>query len=111
MKDSSSLSKRLAVSVRSRASLALAYRLFVNGDGVPTHRILQVEAVTKVRREKLRPDLYSPDVPFEQLDLLVRYLRQHLGIHGPFPTPSDDELLAGRGVGARARPALLVHRL
>jgi DNA-binding transcriptional regulator YdaS (Cro superfamily) len=25
---------------------------------VPSHRILQVEAVTKIPREKLRPDLY-----------------------------------------------------
>ena len=25
---------------------------------VPTHRILQVEAVTGIRREKLRPELY-----------------------------------------------------
>jgi DNA-binding transcriptional regulator YdaS (Cro superfamily) len=25
---------------------------------VPTHRILQVESVTKIPREKLRPDLY-----------------------------------------------------
>jgi DNA-binding transcriptional regulator YdaS (Cro superfamily) len=25
---------------------------------VPSHRILQIEAVTKIPREKLRPDLY-----------------------------------------------------
>jgi DNA-binding transcriptional regulator YdaS (Cro superfamily) len=26
---------------------------------VPTHRILQIETVTKIPREKLRPDLYE----------------------------------------------------
>jgi DNA-binding transcriptional regulator YdaS (Cro superfamily) len=27
---------------------------------VPSHRIIQVEAITKIPREKLRPDLYTP---------------------------------------------------
>ena len=30
---------------------------------VPSHRILQVEAVTGIRREKLRPDLYNNKPP------------------------------------------------
>ena len=33
---------------------------------VPAHRILQVEAVTGIPREKLRPDLYRPLTVEEQ---------------------------------------------
>jgi DNA-binding transcriptional regulator YdaS (Cro superfamily) len=51
---------------------ALARELGITGAAlcewrrVPTHRILQVEAVTGIPREKLRPDLYRPLTAEEQ---------------------------------------------
>jgi DNA-binding transcriptional regulator YdaS (Cro superfamily) len=39
-------------------ALGLSQQALSEWKRVPSHRILQVEAVTGVRREKLRPDLY-----------------------------------------------------
>ena len=38
--------------------LGIAPQSLMGWSRVPADRILQVEAVTKIRREKLRPDLY-----------------------------------------------------
>ena len=38
--------------------LGMSVQAFSEWKRVPVHRILQVEAVTKIPREKLRPDLY-----------------------------------------------------
>jgi DNA-binding transcriptional regulator YdaS (Cro superfamily) len=45
--------RKLAFLLGMSASALLGWRR------VPAHRILQVEAVTGVRREQLRPDLYD----------------------------------------------------
>ena len=43
--------------------LGLSASAFSEWWRVPTHRILQVEAVTGIPREQLRPDLYRRSVP------------------------------------------------
>ena len=53
------LAIRAAGSMRALAyELGLSVQAFSEWKRAPAHRILQVEAVTKVAREKLRPDLY-----------------------------------------------------
>jgi DNA-binding transcriptional regulator YdaS (Cro superfamily) len=55
----------LRLAVKKAGSIrALAFELGISAPAllvwkrVPAHRILQLEAVTGIRREKLRPDLY-----------------------------------------------------
>jgi DNA-binding transcriptional regulator YdaS (Cro superfamily) len=40
--------------------LGIALSSLMEWRRIPSHRILQVEAVTGIRREILRPDLYGP---------------------------------------------------
>jgi hypothetical protein len=40
--------------------LGISLSAFCGWKRVPAHRIRQLEAVTKIPREKLRPDLYRP---------------------------------------------------
>jgi DNA-binding transcriptional regulator YdaS (Cro superfamily) len=53
------LAIKAAGSMRALAGeLGLSSQAFSEWKRVPAHRILQVEAVTRIPREKLRPDLY-----------------------------------------------------
>jgi DNA-binding transcriptional regulator YdaS (Cro superfamily) len=41
-------------------ALGMSAQAFSEWKRIPSHRILQVEAITGIKREKLRPDLYRP---------------------------------------------------
>ncbi len=46
--------------------LGLSPQAFSEWSRVPAHRILQVEAVTKIPREQLRPELYRVEAKHQQ---------------------------------------------